>query len=231
MLAFIVSGMLVRTWAPRWGFSKPQIGNLLAWILVGTIIGARLDFLLQDDFAEYLAHPWSLVALWEGGLATFGGLAGGTLTAYLYARKHGLSFFRLGDLFAPAISIGIAIGRISYGLDGRDYGSLTSLPWGIVYEHRNSFSPIDGISRHPVQFYDLLGDMAIAGVLIKIRYRLPEGATFFVYLVLFSVLRFFLFFVRGNVPEVLFGLKNAQLTALVVLAVALPALIVRCFRD
>jgi len=72
--------------------------------------------------------------------------------------------------------------------------------------------------------------MAIAGVLIKIRYRLPEGATFFVYLVLFSVLRFFLFFVRGNVPEVLFALKNAQLTALVVLAVALPALIVRCFR-
>ena len=108
---------------------------------------------------------------------------------------------------------------------------LPRCPGGIVYEHRNSFSPIDGISRHPVQFYDLLGDMAIAGVLIKIRYRLPEGATFFVYLVLFSVLRFFLFFVRGNVPEVLFGLKNAQLTALVVLAVALPALIVRCFRD
>jgi phosphatidylglycerol:prolipoprotein diacylglycerol transferase len=111
-----------------------------------------------------------------------------------------------------------------------DYGTPTSLPWGIVYENQSSFAPIDGVSRHPDQFYELLGDLVIAAVLIKIRRKLPEGATFFLYLVLFSVLRFFLFFVRGNVPEVLLGLKNGQWTALVILAVAVPGLILRASR-
>jgi phosphatidylglycerol:prolipoprotein diacylglycerol transferase len=230
ILAFFVGGFLVRTWAPHWGFSKAQIENLLAWILVGIVVGARLYFVVQNDFVDYLTHPWRIVALWEGGLAFFGGLAGGILAAYLYARRRGLSFLRLGDLFAPAIPIGGAVGRISCGLDGMDYGTPTSLPWGIVYENQNSFAPIDGVSRHPDQFYELLGDLVIAAVLIKLRRKLPEGAAFFLYLVLFSVLRFFLFFVRGNVPEVLFGLKNGQWTALAILAVAVPALILRASR-
>ena len=230
MLAFVVSGLLVRWWAPRWGFSKVQIENLLAWILVGTIIGARSYFVVQNDFAGYLSQPWRIAALWEGGLAFFGGLAGGILAAYLYARRRCLSFLKLGDLFAPAIPIGGAVGRISCGLDGMDYGTPTSLPWGIVYENPNSFAPVDGVSRHPDQFYELLGDLIIAAVLLKIRHKLPEGATFFFYLVLFSLLRFFLFFVRGNVPEVLLGMKNGQWTALLILAIAVPALVLRGLR-
>jgi phosphatidylglycerol---prolipoprotein diacylglyceryl transferase len=230
LVAFVVSGLLVRKWAQRWRFSKIQIESLLAWILVGTIIGARIYFVVQNDFLDYLSHPWRIAALWEGGLAFFGGLAVGILAAYIYARRHGLSFLRLGDLFAPAIPIGGAIGRMSCGLDGMDYGTPTSLPWGVVYENQNSFAPIDGISRHPDQVYELLGDLIIAAVLIKIRRRIPEGVAFFLYLVLFSVLRFFLFFVRGNVPEVLFGLKNGQWTALAILALAVPALVMRGSR-
>ena len=88
----------------------------------------------------------------------------------------------------------------------------------------------DGLSRHPDQFYELLGDVIIAAVLIKIRRRLPEGVPFYLYLVLFSVLRFFLFFVRGNVPELLLGLKNGQWTALAILALAVPALVTRSSR-
>jgi phosphatidylglycerol:prolipoprotein diacylglycerol transferase len=225
LLAFVVSGLLVRRWAPRWGFSKAQIESLLAWILVGTIIGARFYFVVQNDFAGYLSQPWRIAALWEGGLAFFGGLAGGILAADLYARRYGLSFLQLGDLFAPAIPIGGAVGRISCGLDGMDYGTPTSLPWGFVYENPNSFAPVDGVSRHPDQFYELLGDLIIAAVLIRIRHKLREGAAFFLYLVLFSLLRFFLFFVRGNVPEVLLGMKNGQWTALVILAIAVPALV------
>ena len=230
LVAFVLSGLLVRKWAPHWGFSKTQIESLLAWILVGAIIGARIYFVVQNDFVDYLSHPWRITALWEGGLAFFGGLAGGILAAYIYARRHGLSFLSLGNLFAPAIPIGGAIGRVSCGLDGMDYGTPTSMDWGVVYENQNSFAPIDGISRHPDQFYELLGDLIIALVLIKIRRKLPEGAPFFLYLVLFSVLRFFLFFVRGNVPDVLFGLKNGQWTALVILAIAIPFLVLRSSR-
>ena len=220
-LAFVVAGMLVRRWAPRAGFSKAQIDNLLVWILLGTILGARVYFVVQNDFVDYAIHPWRIAAVWEGGLAFFGGLAGGILAAYIFARRHGLLFLRLADLFAPAIPIGGALGRISCGLDGMDYGTPTSLPWGVVYQNPNSFAPIDGVSRHPDQYYELIGDLLIAGVLIKLRNRMPEGVAFLLYLGLFSALRFVLFFVRGNVPDILFGLKNGQWTALAILATAI----------
>jgi phosphatidylglycerol:prolipoprotein diacylglycerol transferase len=86
----------------------------------------------------------------------------------------------------------------------------TTLPWGVVYTNPNTYAPIDGRPRHPDQFYELFGDLVIAGMLLKLRGKLPEGALFLAYLVLFSALRFLLYFVRGNVPAVALGLRNAK---------------------
>jgi len=230
VLALLVGGILVRRWAPRFQVASEHVEGLMVSIVLGTIAGARLYFVVQNDFSSYVSQPWRILAVWEGGLAFFGGLFGGILAAYIYTCRHGLPFLRVADLFAPAIPIGGAIGRTTCGLDGMDYGTPTALPWGVVYENPNSFAPVDGISRHPDQFYELVGDLIIAGVLIRLRGRMPEGALFLVYLVLFSLLRFFVFFVRGNVPDVLFGLKNAQWTALAILAVALPALVTTVHR-
>ena len=141
-----------------------------------------------------------------------------------------MSFPQLADLSEPAIPIGAAIGRIACGLDGMDYGTPTSVPWGVVYLNPNSYAPNDGVPRHPHQYYELIGDLMIAMVLLKLRGKLPDGALFLTYLVLFSVLRFFLFFVRGNVSVVAFGLKNGQLTAAAILVVTLPMVVMRLRR-
>lgn len=229
-LAFVVGDIVVRRWAPRFRIDPKHVDPLIAWIAVGTVIGARLYYVVQNDLLDYLAHPWGILAIWEGGLAFFGGLFGAILAAYIYVRFHRLPFLRTADLFAAAIPIGGAIGRISCGLDGMDYGTRTALPWGVVYENANSFAPIDGVSRHPDQYYELIGDLIIAGILLRLRGKLPDGALFLLYLVLFSVLRFFVFFVRGSAPEVLLGLKNAQWTALAILAVCVPALLISLSR-
>lgn len=91
-----------------------------------------------------------------------------------------------------------------------DYGTPTSLPWGVVYTHPASYAPVDGVVRHPVQFYELAGDLVIAGVLLKLRGKLPDGALFLSYLVLFGALRFALFFFRGDVPAVALGFANGH---------------------
>lgn len=70
----------------------------------------------------------SIAAVWEGGLAYFGGLFGATLAAYLFTQRQHVSFAQMADLFAPAIPIGAAIGRVACGLDGMDYGTPTPLP-------------------------------------------------------------------------------------------------------
>lgn len=216
----LAGAWLVRRWAPRFGISRERVDGLLIWIILGMIAGARLYFVAQNDFGLYLREPWRILAVWEGGLAFFGGLAGATLAGFFYTRWYKLPFSRVADLVAPAIPIGGAIGRTSCGLAGMDYGTPTHMPWGILYTHPDSYAPVDGISRHPTQFYELAGDLVIAAILLRLRGKLHDGGLFRTYLILFSVLRFFLFFVRGDVPVVALGLKNGQWTALVILALA-----------
>ena len=224
VIGFLVGGYLVRRWSPLFDVPHEKIDGLMLWIVAGVIVGARIYFLVQNDFGSYLAVPWRMFAVWEGGLAFFGGLFGGTIAAFLYTLREGLSFPRVADLFAPAIPLGAAIGRVSCGLAGMDYGTPTTLPWGVVYTNPNSYAPVDGVARHPAQFYELVGDLLIAWLLIKLPGKLPDGALFLAYLLLFSVLRFLVFFTRGNVDVVALGLKNAQWTALAILAVSVPLL-------
>jgi phosphatidylglycerol:prolipoprotein diacylglycerol transferase len=221
-LGFLVAGYLAWRSAPRYNVPREKVESLMIWLIVGVVVGARVYFLVQNDFASYLSEPWRMLAVWEGGLAFFGGLFGAILAAFLFTLKEKLSFARVADLFAPFIPIGAAIGRTTCGLAGMDYGTPTNLPWGVVYTNPNSFAPIDGVARHPVQFYEMFGDLIIAGILLKLRGRLPDGVLFLTYLILFAALRFLLFFARGDVPEVALGLKNGQLTALAILAVAVP---------
>ena len=225
LLGFLIAARLVTKWAPRYQIPRQAVEALLIRVFVGVVVGARLYFVIQNDLRSYLAEPWRILAVWEGGLAFLGGLFGAILAAYLYCRKVRLSFLNAADLFAPAIPIGAAIGRISCGLDGMDYGTPTSLPWGVVYTNPNSYAPTDGVARHPDQFYELVGDLVIAVLLLRLRGKVGGGGLFLLYLVAFATLRFFIFFVRGNAPAVAFGLKNAQLTALALLLLAVPAFV------
>lgn len=223
-LGIFVAGYLAWRNAPRHGVPRAKVESLMIWLVVGVLVGARAYFLVQNDFASYLREPWRMLMIWEGGLAFFGGLFGATLAAFLFTLKERSSFAQVSDLFAPFIPIGAAIGRTTCGLAGMDYGSPTSLPWGVVYTNPNSYAPLDGTPRHPVQFYEMFGDLIIAAILLKLRGKLPDGALFVAYLILFGALRFFLFFARGDVPEVAFGMKNGQITALAILAVGVPVL-------
>ena len=223
--AFLTALWVVRRWAPASGFAREQVENLALWSLAGAIVGARLYFIAQNDPGAYVREPWRILMVWEGGLAFFGGLFGAIVAAFITARRQRMAFARAADLFAPAIPIAAAIGRIPCWLAGMDYGTPTTLAWSVVYTHPSSYAPNDGVPRHPVQLYELLGDLAIAGILFKMRGRLREGSLFLLYLVLFSTLRFLLFFVRGDVPVVAVGLTNGHWTALVLLMIALPLLL------
>lgn len=223
-LGFTVGTWLVWRWAAHLPELRATLEPLMCWIVCGTVIGARLYYVAQNETMQYLVHPWRIFAVWEGGLAYFGGLFGALLAAFIYLHRQRINFWKVADVFAPAIVIGSAIGRISCGLAGMDYGTPTKLPWGFIYTNPNSYAPLDGVARHPDQFYELFGDLLIAWALLKLRGKVPDGVLFLLYLLLFGMLRFMVFFVRGSVPPVGFGLKNAQWTALAILAAAIPAL-------
>lgn len=229
--AFLAAAALIRRWAPQAGVSPDRVEGLLLWTLVGSFAGARLYFIAQNDPFGYLAEPWRVLAVWEGGMAFFGGLFGAIAAAALYTRWTGVSFSAAADLFAPAVPIAGAVGRVACGLAGMDYGTATALPWGVVYRHPASYAPMDGIARHPVQFYEMAGDLVIAAVLLRMRGRVPRGGLFLLYLLLFSTMRFGLFFVRGDVPAVALGLTNGHWTAIAITSVVLPLLVIKWRRQ
>jgi phosphatidylglycerol:prolipoprotein diacylglycerol transferase len=111
-------------------------------------------------------------------------------------------------------------------LNGCCYGVETSLPWGIVYTHHESYAPL-GIAVHPTQIYEIAYNLIVFAVLLKLRGRFkPDGSLFLIYLSLYSLWRVGIDFLREGTP-LLFGLHQAQVIGIIVLAITIPILAYR----
>ena len=206
------------------GLTKDSIDRLLLWILVGVILGARLYYVFQNDFSAYVIHPWRVFAVWEGGLAFFGGLGGGIAAAYLCCRHYGFDFWEVSDVFTPAIPIAAAIGRISCGLDGMDYGTPTAA-MGSGLSESQLVRTRGWCTTTPRPILRTGRGLGCRSDPAAIAAEIAPRFVLFVYLIAFSGLRFFVFFFRGNVAPVGLGLKNAQWTALAILVVSVAAML------
>ncbi|MHB8105072.1 MAG: prolipoprotein diacylglyceryl transferase, partial [Dehalococcoidales bacterium] len=111
-------------------------------------------------------------------------------------------------------------------LNGCCYGTTTSLPWAIVYTNPSTHGPI-GVPVHPTQIYEIIYNLIVFGILFKLRRHLkPDGSLFLVYLALYSVWRLGIDFIRDGTPF-LFGLHQAQVVSIIVLAVTVPLLVLK----
>jgi phosphatidylglycerol:prolipoprotein diacylglycerol transferase len=228
---FVVLAIVVGVWLSgylitRAGLPTERYQSLALWCVIGGIIGARLVHVI-DYWDSYMADPVSILRIWQGGLAVWGAILGGTLAAVIYTRLARLPIAPYADHIASGLILAQAIGRIGDIINGEHISKPTSLPWGVVYTHPNS--PGFGLPPvHPAVAYELLMDLLILGILLRLRGRLrPDGAVFLVYLVLYSVGRFFLSFLRLDSNTVFLGLNQPQWISLIVLAVAVPLLVMR----
>jgi len=206
-LAFIVATILSAKEAKRKKIDHEKIYSLVAYIIIGAIIGSRIGYLLFN--------PTSILDIfkfWEGGLSFHGGFIGGTLFGFFYVKKNKLNFWEIADVVAPSIPLAQAIGRIGCFLRGCCYGIETALPWGINYL---------GETRHPTQIYSSIALFLIFIFLSKQKYKKSfNGALFLTYIIIYSVFRFFIEFIRAE-PRVLFGLTGAQIASIVLFVIAI----------
>ena len=228
---FMTLGIIVGVGLPvylasRAGLSADNLFSLALWAVPGGIIGARLVHVI-DFWGYYLANPGTIFALWEGGLALWGGILGGTITGIAYARVKKFPVAGFTDLAAMGMILAQAIGRIGDIINGEHISSATSLPWGVVYTH--PYSPGFGLPPvHPAVGYEFLMDLLIFGLLWILRRRVrPEGSLFLIYLTVYSAGRFFLSFLRLDSNTVLLSLNQPQWISLLVLAVTIPLWIYR----
>ncbi len=207
--------------AARRGLDPDRLMNVALIAAAFGVIGGRLYYVVQNSPGFYLAHPGQILAVWQGGMAFYGAIFAGGLALLLSAWIFKLPFWKLADVGALGLTLGQAIGRVGNIINGDIVGYPTNGHWGFVYTNPNTFGPRN-VAVQPASLYELLIALALFGFLWTIRKRVhPDGVLAMLYVALYSISQFFIFFLRDNIV-VLGGLKQAQVTALIVLAVTLP---------
>lgn len=240
--------VLTVRWGRREGLDGDAILSVAVWGIIGGIIGARVLHVI-DFWSFYAANPLTILQVWLGGIAIYGAILGGFVSAssYILIRNSNWflnlwgKYFRfagepekaplpqiglLADITAPALLIAMAIGRIGDIINGEHWAKFTDLPWGVVYTHLDSPGATRAAS-HPAVAYELLFDLVVLAIIWPLRNRLrPHGMVFVLYGALYSVGRFFLSFLRIE-QNTYFGgaLNEAQIVALVVMVIAIPLLV------
>jgi phosphatidylglycerol:prolipoprotein diacylglycerol transferase len=187
------------------------------------IIVSRLLHVI--DMWDYYSHyPGEIIG--GSGLTIYGAILGAILGIWIYSRFSKFRFGYFADLVAPGVLLAQAVGRVGCTINGCCYGLPTSLPWGVVYTHPESYAPL-GVAVHPTQIYEIIYLLIIFGVVYSLRGRLkPEGSLFLVYISFYSLWRIGIDFLREGTPF-LFGLHQAQVIGIIVLAIAVPILVLK----
>lgn len=195
------------------GLSEDERSNFLVYGILGTLLGGRLGYVLLYAPSYFAQHPFDILKVWQGGMASHGGFLGVIVASLLFCWRYRVSFWALADVVVVPVAIGLALGRLGNFINGELYGTVTTLPWGMEFVGVSGF-------RHPTQIYAILKDLVIA-LLCYLHLRRPPplargregegvapktGTTFALFLILYGVLRFLVEFVRvQTVPPIWTG--------------------------
>ena len=179
------------------GFEEDTITDMIFWTIPIAFIGARLYYVLfQLD--HYIQNPLKIVAIWEGGLAIYGGLIAGGVTIYFYTKKKGISLALMLDVLAPYVLLAQSIGRWGNFINQEAHGGEVTraflenlyLPDFIINQMQ-----INGLYYHPTFLYESLWSLLGVGVIIILRNRkglLRQGEVALSYVIWYSAGRFFI---------------------------------------
>lgn len=220
---FLVGLMLTIKIGKAEGISAQQTMDIGFLMIVAAIVGSRALYVLMNPF-YYVERPLDALKIWQGGLVFSGGIICVVLTVIWYARKHHLSFWKIADLWAPAMAIGQAIGRIGCFMAGCCYGKPTEARWGVIFTDPHSLAPLN-IPLHPTQLYASVSGFVIFFVLLLLYPRRTfDGQVFLWLLVLHSTARLFVERFRGDDRGALLG-GNMSVTQLVTLVILIAAIV------
>lgn len=191
---------------------------------IAGIVGARLWDVFFFDWAYYSHHLSEIFYVWQGGMAIQGGIVFGVGAGIIYARRHKIDILALADIVAPAIILGQAIGRCANLLNGDAFGAPTGGNFGIIYpETTLAYHTYGAQPLWPAEVWEGQIDFVIFALLLIFRaFPHAKGQAFSLYIMLYSLARFGLEFLRGDYATPVFlSFTSAQTTTLVAFILAL----------
>lgn len=221
-LGFMAGARLLLSVTRARGIDDELIYRMLYRAAIGALIGARLAYAV-NHWSAYADDPLSILAVWEGGISLFGGIAGGVLATVPVMRAERLRFWSLMDAAAPGLALGILIGRVGDLVVGDHLGKPTELFFGFRCTGAGSASPCVapiGSGVHLPALYDLVNASALLVALLVLRRRRRWDG----FLIIFAAAwygagRFVEDFYRID-DVVAIGLSGSQLTALTLFTTA-----------
>lgn len=230
----IGTGVLLGLWlatreSDRLGLPKDTIIDLVLIAVPIAILCARAYYVIFE-WGYYSQNPSEILRIRHGGLAIHGGLIGAVLTGWVFAKKRGLSFWKLADIVAPSILLGQAIGRWGNFMNQEAHGGEVTrqflenlhLPQFIINQMY-----IDGVYYQPTFLYESLWDFAGVILLLLLRKaNLRRGELFFTYLIWYSTGRFFIEGLRTD-SLMLGPLRVAQVISIAIIIGSIIFIVVR----
>lgn len=229
-LAFLLGYGIVRRMYVREGKPGEDVDSLLIYMMVGTVLGARLGHTLFYDPAYYLSHPLQILKVWEGGLASHGGAIGILVALYFYVRRRSNQpYLWLLDRIAVPTALGGMFIRLGNLFNSEIIGVPAEVPWAFV------FARVDMVPRHPAQLYEALAYSLIFLILLRTYGRrgaeTPRGLLLGLFLVLVFTARFFIEFVKAEQAAYDVGVLSVGQCLSIPFIAAGAALLVRAWRQ
>lgn len=216
----ILGWILATRESQKLGLQKEIFSDLLLWAIPVSIISARIYYVLfKWDY--YSNNPQEIIAIWEGGIAIHGALIGAIITTIVFAKKKGVSFWKLADIAAPSIILGQAIGRWGNFMNQEAHGTEVTrsflenlnLPEFIINQMY-----IEGSYYHPTFLYESIWNITGFVFLILFRKLNPKrGVLFLVYVIWYSIGRFFVEGFRTDSLMLTESLRIAQVLSLLLI--------------
>ena len=187
--------------------------DFISYLIMGIILGGRLGYVLFYNLEYYLEKPFDILMVWNGGMSFHGGVVGVIVASHLFSKKHKINQFILLDLVSLSAPIGIFFGRVANFINSELYGNPTDLPWSV------KFILIDNINRHPSQLYEAFFEGIMLFFILKYFYKKDyshkPGQISSLFLIFYSLFRFFVEFVRTPDSHIGYLILNLTLGQLI----------------
>lgn len=195
-MGFMLGYYIIERMFKSEGIQQEWLDKLFMYVVVATIVGARLGHVFFYGWEHYSQHPGDIIKIWEGGLASHGGAIGILVALYYYSKKvtRRSMIWTLDRLVVPVALAAVFI-RLGNLMNSEIYGHATDLPWGFVFERRG-----EEVAKHPTQLYEaicyLITFVTVFLTYWKTKAKERQGLIFGIFLIGIFGSRFFIEYVK-----------------------------------